>query len=52
MTLKGAVETDMVAFAGLIARVAENIDDDAALASIADEVKTLAKNFPLYEGVL
>jgi glycine hydroxymethyltransferase len=52
MTLKGAVEKDMVAFAGLIARVAENIDDDAALASIAVEVKTLAKNFPLYEGVL
>ena len=52
MTLKGAVEKDMVAFAKLIASVEENINDNEALNSISKEVKTLALSFPLYEGIL
>ncbi|MCD6435989.1 MAG: serine hydroxymethyltransferase [Clostridiales bacterium] len=52
MTLKGAVEEDMVTFAEIIARVADNISDDEVLENIAEEVKTLAQKFPLYEGIL
>ena len=47
-TTRGLVEKDMVQVAAWIERALQNIDNDAALATIRQEVKELCQQYPLY----
>lgn len=46
ITSRGMKEAEMTILAGQIAKVADNIEDPAALASIADEIRELCSGFP------
>jgi len=47
-TTRGLVEKDMVQVAAWVERALQNIDNDAALATIRQEVKELCQQYPLY----
>jgi len=46
VTTRGFKQAEMARIAGWMGQVAKNIEDEAALASIADEVKALCADFP------
>jgi glycine hydroxymethyltransferase len=51
VTSRGMKEAEMTAIGGLIARALRAVGNDAALASIADEVVALCRRFPIgYDG--
>ena len=52
MTIKGAKEEDMAEIAGLMNRVAENIDNEEAIKDVKEEAGKISSRFPLYKGML
>ncbi|MBS1903684.1 MAG: serine hydroxymethyltransferase [Bacteroidetes bacterium] len=51
VTTRGMNEGEMVQIAELIDRVITNSDDAKVIAGVREEVRTLTKGFPLYEGI-
>lgn len=51
VTTRGMNEAEMVQIAELIDRVITNSDDAKVIAGVREEVRTLTKGFPLYEGI-
>lgn len=49
VTTRGMGEKEMEKIGGLIAEVIRNINDDAVLAKVKDEVLELCRSFPLYK---
>jgi glycine hydroxymethyltransferase len=48
VTTRGMKEKEMTAIAEFISRALNHVGDDAALKSIADDVRELCKKFPIY----
>jgi glycine hydroxymethyltransferase len=50
LTTRGMGETEMAAIGDWIGDVLEDVENDAAISRVRDEVSTLCKRFPLYTG--
>ena len=48
LTTRGMKEPEMEAIGDMIARVLKNVDDDAVVAAVREEVRELCERFPLY----
>ncbi|MEO7047398.1 MAG: serine hydroxymethyltransferase [Ferruginibacter sp.] len=51
VTTRGMKEADMATIVDLIDKVLMNIDDEATIASVKEDVKKLMSGFPLYPGL-
>ncbi len=49
LTTRGMMEEDMKVVASFILRVVDNINDDAEIAKVGEEIKEFCNNFPLYK---
>ena len=48
VTSRGMAEAEMKTIARLIAKALDSVDNDVALASVAEEVEALCRRFPIY----